>query len=454
MEPDPPTPAETVTQAAQLVAADMGVRIRINAQALDSGLAVASHPAPLVCGIAEVARRIISIPWAQISERDRIGDLVSTVAYLYTRGALPEGIVLPSVDPVFERIASEIFSYAPSGYPAAAQDDLCRWIRQRTRWTWNTTPPDTNVLTSDLVDSDVRAYVICALTGTAPEQHARLTGAATAIRKRLVEAGIRTHLPGDYADPKENPDLPPLCVNSLDYDAVLESDAVIMLADAPTTGGGKELVWAERNGCPILLLAPADMPVSRLITGAASDLRLQHYSTVEDACDSVAGWVQDRRSRLIDHASRRAARDEAYGERLQVMNRLVPDIIQHLRGMPTPPITEPRVREIASSTAQLAHAAGTEFDAIATALGVNALWMYPVLAHGAPLDAALPSASQWHNLKAAADAANATTQEVVDAVASTLDDISRPSPAKVAARRPRFTRQYWLERLEQARRPK
>jgi hypothetical protein len=157
-------------------------------------------------------------------------------------------------------------------------------------------------------EGGLRAYVISALTGLSETDYRHVLRITDVVRDCLEGYGFHVHVPKDWTDPNVHGDLAPRTINAVDYDAVLYSDLVVMIADWPTSGGGKELVWAERNGCAILILSPIGSRISRLITGSCCDVE-EHVWPNEDAIDSaIRSFTVNRRTKLTAHAAMRRSR--------------------------------------------------------------------------------------------------------------------------------------------------
>lgn len=203
------------------------------------------------------------------------------------------------------------------------------------------------------------AYVACALTHVSSESHCEMERHCDDVKSTLAELGFDTHLPKDYTDPKRDGDLPPGHVNQVDYDAVLASELLVFLGEYPTTGGGKELVWAERNGASVLVLVPPGMHVSRLVTGTTCDLEERIFASDEELKQRIVAFVTPRLPLFRARAAKRA----------EVRSALEPVRASLLatEAIDTEGITSSRRAEILRTPAQLENASIREllaaFDA-------------------------------------------------------------------------------------------
>jgi transcriptional regulator with XRE-family HTH domain len=83
-------------------------------------------------------------------------------------------------------------------------------------------------------------------------------------------ANIELYEPRKKTDPVHNADVPDTEVFTIDRGRVLSSDLLIHLCHFASTGSGEELSFAYDALVPIILIAPGDQRVSRMITGIPS----------------------------------------------------------------------------------------------------------------------------------------------------------------------------------------
>ncbi|OHA62586.1 MAG: hypothetical protein A2748_00690, partial [Candidatus Wildermuthbacteria bacterium RIFCSPHIGHO2_01_FULL_45_20] len=80
--------------------------------------------------------------------------------------------------------------------------------------------------------------------------------------------GVRGFAPHEHYDPVAAPHFTPQQVDAGEREQVCKkTSCVIVVALAPSWGGGIEVEMANRSGVPVILLAPQGKQVSRLLRG-------------------------------------------------------------------------------------------------------------------------------------------------------------------------------------------
>ncbi|HXB72063.1 MAG TPA: helix-turn-helix domain-containing protein [Candidatus Acidoferrales bacterium] len=116
----------------------------------------------------------------------------------------------------------------------------------------------------------LRAYLASALTGLSDDQRTTIFEISERVNEICLEIDIELYEPRKKTDPVHNPEVSDADVFKMDHDRVVTSDLVIHLCHYPSTGAGEELGFAYASLVPIVLLAPGDQRVSRMITGIPS----------------------------------------------------------------------------------------------------------------------------------------------------------------------------------------
>jgi hypothetical protein len=354
-----------------------------------------------------------------------------------------EGFRLPAAS-----IEDESFALLGEAVTSGAANvaDVEAWLRDRTD---SATQPGDGQLSlnfaSNVSPSPIRAYVASALTGLNDQEHAALVDCSEVIKGILAEDGIHVHCPTDYTDPRDTGHDPPSRAARIDYAAILRSDLIVYVANRPSTGVGKELVWAERNGCVTLLIGDPSSTPSRLVTGTTGRLTEIAASLAPDALASeIKRAIAENRTVLEAHARERGSRARRYWERLDRFLNVLPQVEESLAGDSTRGLTLARAREIVSSVDHLANASLIEIDAFAEMAGVTA----EALQYGRePHDLATLAIGtrELHALRSAADLEGWTPDDVIELLVS----VTRESAdSGVAYRRSLREAKGWIDHHE------
>jgi len=132
------------------------------------------------------------------------------------------------------------------------------------------------------VPLQLTAYLASALSGLDPLRREEIFHVSDVVAEVCRTQGIDLYEPRHVTDPVTHPRVDAPLVFEIDRDRVLESDLLIHLTHAPSTGAGEELDFAYNAMLPILLLSPAGRPVSRMITGLPGVLIQITYSSMRD----------------------------------------------------------------------------------------------------------------------------------------------------------------------------
>jgi len=120
------------------------------------------------------------------------------------------------------------------------------------------------------VDQDGKpAYVCGPLTELAPNVQAEVKTFYSAIADACKEImGIRAFVPHEHFDPEKHAHFTPEQVDEAERNQVCnETSLLIVVAIAPSWGGGIEVEMAYCNDVPAIVLHPHEKRVSRLLLG-------------------------------------------------------------------------------------------------------------------------------------------------------------------------------------------
>lgn len=153
----------------------------------------------------------------------------------------------------------------------------------------------------------LRAYLASALTGLTEGQRKTVFDISDRVNQICLEVNIELYEPRKKTDPVHNPEVSDANVFKMDHDRVVTADIVIHLCHYPGTGAGEELGFAYASLVPIVLLAPGDQRVSRMITGIPSYKLEIRYENPEDLDVLLAKRLLEIRPYLEE---RRVAREQ------------------------------------------------------------------------------------------------------------------------------------------------
>jgi hypothetical protein len=129
------------------------------------------------------------------------------------------------------------------------------------------------------------AYICGALTELAPQDQV----CAKRLYSKLADvceeiAGIRAFVPHEHYDPIAHAHFTPQEVDKAERKQVCKKTSfLVVVALAPSWGGGIEVEMANSNGVPAFLLAPKDKRVSRLLRGNPAVKTILVFENEEDA---------------------------------------------------------------------------------------------------------------------------------------------------------------------------
>lgn len=96
--------------------------------------------------------------------------------------------------------------------------------------------------------------------------------------------GVRAFVPHEHCDPVEHATLTPSEVDAVERRQVCELTTIlVVVALAPSWGGGIEVEMANQSGVPVLILHPEGKNISRLLKGNPAVDRIVKYSDEEEA---------------------------------------------------------------------------------------------------------------------------------------------------------------------------
>jgi hypothetical protein len=142
------------------------------------------------------------------------------------------------------------------------------------------------------------AYICGPLTELPHEQQAEIKFFYEKIADLFQKAtGVRAFVPHEHYDPVKNADFTPKQVDAAERKQVCEnSSLLVVVAVAPSWGGGIEVEMANQSGIPVLILCHQEKlrarSLSRLLLGNPAVISVIAYSFVEDAIEKLAARLR------------------------------------------------------------------------------------------------------------------------------------------------------------------
>jgi len=228
-------------------------------------------------------------------------------------------------------------------------------------------------------DDPVSVYFASGLTGLNRDQLSIVELVSGLLSEFCADALIKVHQPVLHTGPQEHPELTPGEVHAADYAKVISSDALILLADFPSWGGGIELVWAERLRIPVLLLVRDPQSASRLLRGSIADLQVDIWRFHNDLRDAWKSFFLNRKQQLETHRRLRADRQLLWGPTIARLRHAYDELspAQRLEVVAVAQIVDRRIAEMLSSPFAFAEASIDEIQALTGALGLPTSWLLP-----------------------------------------------------------------------------
>jgi hypothetical protein len=107
--------------------------------------------------------------------------------------------------------------------------------------------------------------------------------------------GKRPFVPHEHYDPVKHPDFTPKEIDKAERKQICEKTSLlIVVAIAPSWGGGIEVEMANRSNVPIVILHHIDKTVSRLLLGNPSVVARIAYSSHKDALSMLKKEIAKR----------------------------------------------------------------------------------------------------------------------------------------------------------------
>jgi len=106
--------------------------------------------------------------------------------------------------------------------------------------------------------------------------------------------GKRAFVPHERYDPIKHPDFSPAEIDTVERKQVCEKTSLlIVVAIAPSWGGGIEVEMAHRSNVPVLILCKKGKKTSRLLRGNPAVVGIIYYSSFGDALRQLRDCINN-----------------------------------------------------------------------------------------------------------------------------------------------------------------
>ncbi len=110
------------------------------------------------------------------------------------------------------------------------------------------------------------------------------------------QTGKRAFVPHEHYDPIKHANFSPPDVDKAERKQVCErTSLLIVVAIAPSWGGGIEVEMANKSDVPVLILCHEDKEISRLLRGNPAVTGIIYYSSLEDALRKLKKCIANGR---------------------------------------------------------------------------------------------------------------------------------------------------------------
>ena len=162
-------------------------------------------------------------------------------------------------------------------------------------------PVDENQLSFELDDRlEIHIYVASALTAIEPSDRKEISRRCDIVDQTVIErSGARgrpwqVHLPVLWSAPRPADTRSPAEIYRANREYVRRASGLILLGDhGGSLGAGQEFAWAVARRLPVLVIHPADTPLSRQIGGTPAQMCIRQATTDSDLRDTVMRWVDE-----------------------------------------------------------------------------------------------------------------------------------------------------------------
>lgn len=140
-----------------------------------------------------------------------------------------------------------------------------------------------------MTSNDKTAYICGPLTELSVEDQSHVKGFYARIADAYKKVfGVRAFVPHEHYDPVLHKDFLPEQVDDAErYQICNKTTVLIVVAIAPSWGGGIEVEMANNSGVPVILIFPYGKRVSRLLRGNPAVRDILEYNVEEAVISAI-----------------------------------------------------------------------------------------------------------------------------------------------------------------------
>ncbi len=181
-----------------------------------------------------------------------------------------------------------------------------------------------------------RPYICGPLTELNPEVRTAVKELYVRLADICLEViGMRAFVPHEHCDPVAHAKLAPLEVYMKEKPQICShTNLLVVVAIEPTWGGGMEVAWAENLNIPILILAPRDKKISRLLQGPPAIRATLRFENIKNAAEIFKTYLSNEIEPIVAELKSKSAPENSENLRRRgifyksLRDRLISEIAQ------------------------------------------------------------------------------------------------------------------------------
>jgi len=143
------------------------------------------------------------------------------------------------------------------------------------------------------MDNGKTAYICGPLTDLLVCEQKTIKGFYARIADACKRAtGLRAFVPHEHCDPIKSAHLTPEQVDRIEREQVCKKTSILIaVVVAPSWGSGIEVEMARQSNVPVIVVAPEEKKVSRLLLGNKSVVKVIYYKDMVQAIGLIENAV-------------------------------------------------------------------------------------------------------------------------------------------------------------------
>ncbi len=136
-------------------------------------------------------------------------------------------------------------------------------------------------------------YICGPLTELSEEEQELVKALYVKIANLFKEMiGVRAWVPHEHFDPDKHPNFTPRQVDEAERNIVCnKTSLLVVVAVAPSWGGGIEVEMAHQNNVRAVILHQKDKKISRLLRGNPTVKKIIEFDDYDDAITKLREWI-------------------------------------------------------------------------------------------------------------------------------------------------------------------